>query len=803
MSNSRDDVKEDDLTLDLFSSDEGGEPPVPPIPVVQEEAGDFLPLEEYAERAYLEYAMSVVKGRALPDVADGQKPVQRRILYAMKEMGLSHNSKHVKSARVVGEILGKYHPHGDSSAYEAMVRLAQDFTMRYPLVDGQGNFGSRDGDGAAAMRYTEARLTPISDLLLSEIDMGTVDFVPNYDGAFQEPKVLPARLPMVLLNGASGIAVGMATEIPSHNLREVAKAAVALIRKPAMSVVDLMQHIPGPDFAGGGHIISAEKDILNAYETGRGSLRLRARWEVEELARREWRIVVREMPQGVSAQKILTEIEEATNPKIKPGKKSLTQEQSNLKQLMLSVLDKVRDESGQSDPVRLVFEPRSSRQDPQEFVNVLLAHTSLETSAPINMVMVGLDGRPKQKNLKQIVQEWIDFRFHTVTRRSQYRLGQVEKRIHILDGRMIAFLRIEEVIRVIREADDPKADLMAAFGLSEAQAEDILEIRLRQLARLEGIKIEKELGELREERDGLNHLLSSEDAMRDLVISEIKADAKTYGDDRRTLIEATERASAAQTVADEPVTIILSRNGWIRSRTGHGVESGSLTFKDGDGLLALSETRTVRPVILLDSDGRAYTIPASDIQGGRGDGVPVTTLVELQDGAKIQQMISGDPEDKYLVSNSGGYGYVASVRDMVSRVRAGKVFMTLEKGEKVLPPARVESPENAHVAVLSEQGRLLVYPLEEVKELGKGRGVVLMKLEAGEPIVAIDVTQLDSIIVEGIGRGGKIDQVTISGAALTDYLLHRTRKGKPLPKKIKVTGFGRVSAKVEPVSGEN
>lgn len=794
MSDVMDDGQEDELTQDLFAPGEAGSPPASPPPM-DEEPGDCLPLEEYAERAYLEYAMSVVKGRALPDVSDGQKPVQRRILYAMKEMGLTHNAKHVKSARVVGEILGKYHPHGDSSAYEALVRLAQDFTLRYPLIDGQGNFGSRDGDGAAAMRYTEARLTAISDLLLGEIDMGTADFVPNYDGAFQEPKVLPARLPMVLLNGASGIAVGMATEIPSHNLREVAKAAVALIRKPSLEVADLLAHIPGPDFAGGGHIISADKDILSAYETGRGSLRLRARWEVEELARREWRIVVTELPQGVSAQKILTEIEEATNPKVKAGKKSLTQEQNNLKQLMLSVLDKVRDESGQDDPVRLVFEPRSSRQNPDEFMNVLLAHTSLETSASINLVMVGLDGRPQQKNLKQILREWIDFRFATVTRRSRHRLGQVEKRIHILEGRMIAFLRIEEVIRVIREADEPKHDLIAAFGLSETQADDILEIRLRQLARLEGFKIEKELGELKEERDSLDHLLSDEDAMRNLVIDEIKADAKTYGDDRRTLIEATERAAVTQTVADEPVTIVLSRNGWIRARSGHGVDTATLTFKDGDSLLAMAETRTVRPVILLDGNGRAYTVPAADIPGGRGDGVPVTTLVDLQDGAKIQQMLSADPEAKYLVANSGGYGFIATVKDMVSRVRAGKVFMTLEKGEKVLAPAPVDSMAGAHVAALSDQGRLLVFPLDEVKELGKGRGVVLMKLDDREPMVAVAVAKPGLIVVDGIGRGGKADRVEIGGSALAEYVLHRARKGKPLPKKLKASGFGNAPPK--------
>ena len=461
---------------------------------------DSIHLGQYAERAYLEYAMSVVKGRALPEVADGQKPVQRRILFAMHEMGLAAGAKPVKSARVVGEILGKYHPHGDSSAYEAMVRMAQEFTLRYPLIDGIGNFGSRDGDGAAAMRYTEARLTPLASLLLSELNQGTVDFIPNYDGAFNEPTFLPARLPMVLLNGASGIAVGMATEIPSHNLSEVTNAAIALLKKPSMTVSELLEHIQGPDFAGGAHIISTPEDIESTYTSGKGSVRVRARYEIEKLARGQWRAIVSELPPGVGAQKILAEIEEQTNPKLKNGKKKLTQEQINQKELLLSQLEYVRDESDSACPVRLVFEPKSSRIDSEELMNTLLAQTSLEINVSINLVMMGMDGRPAQKNLLEIISEWLDFRVHTVTRRLEHRLGQVEKRIHILEGRMIVFLNIDEVIAVIRESDEPKQDLMARFHLSDVQAEDILEIRLRQLARLEGIKLEQELGKLQEER---------------------------------------------------------------------------------------------------------------------------------------------------------------------------------------------------------------------------------------------------------------------------------------------------------------
>src|SRR6266702_2231920 len=507
---------DDDNTLDLFT-----EPPPP--------EGDFLTLGNYAERQYLDYAVSVVKGRALPDVCDGQKPVQRRILYAMNDMGLGDNAKPVKSARVVGDVLGKYHPHGEQSAYDALVRLAQDFSMRYPLIDGQGNFGSRDGDGAAAMRYTEARLTPIAKLLLDEIDQGTVDFMPNYDGSFEEPKLLPARLPFVLLNGASGIAVGLATEIPSHNLREVATAAVAMIRHPHITHAELMQHVPGPDFPGGGQIISSDTEISQAYETGRGSLKVRARWKIEDLARGQWQLVITELPPYTSGQKVLEEIEEQTNPKIKLGKKSLTPEQLQTKQTMLALLDAVRDESGRDAPVRLVFEPKSSRIDQTEFVNSLLAHTSLESNASLNMVMVGGDGRPRQKGLSEIIHEWIAFRFATVTRRTRHRLSKVDDRIHILEGRMIVFLNIDEVIRIIRESDEPKVALMAAFGLSDRQAEDILEIRLRQLARLEKIKIEKELSALRDEKAKLEELLGSESAMKRLLIKEIEGDAKQYG----------------------------------------------------------------------------------------------------------------------------------------------------------------------------------------------------------------------------------------------------------------------------------
>ncbi|OWY41016.1 DNA topoisomerase IV subunit A [Xenophilus sp. AP218F] len=775
-------MNSNDLFADPLPENHGAQqPPAPPAPAAAE-GGEWIPLDLYAERAYLEYAMSVVKGRALPEVADGQKPVQRRILYAMRDMGLAHGAKPVKSARVVGEILGKYHPHGDSSAYEALVRMAQDFTLRYPLIDGQGNFGSRDGDGAAAMRYTEARLTPIADLLLSEIDMGTVDFVPNYDGAFDEPSLLPARLPMVLLNGASGIAVGLATEIPPHNLTEVARGCLALLDKPELSAAELMRFIPGPDFPGGGQIITPEADILSAYESGRGSVRVRAKWEVEKLARGQWRVIVSELPPGSSAQKVLAEIEEATNPKVKSGKKTLTQEQQNLKSLMLSLLDRVRDESDSEHPVRLVFEPKSSRQDADEFMNILLAQTSLEGNASMNLVMIGLDGRPAQKGLKAILSEWIDFRRATVTRRLKHRLGQVEKRIHILEGRMIAFIHIDEVIRVIRESDEPKPDLIAAFGLSEQQAEDILEIRLRQLARLEGFKLEKELSELREEREGLRHVLDTPDALTNMLRDEIRADAAKYGDARRSEIKAAERAVLTQTTADEPVTLILSQKGWIRARVGHNVDLAALAFKDGDALAAAVETRTVWNAIVLDSNGRAYTVDPSTVPTGRGDGVPVASLVDLQDNAKPAQLISGPNDARFVVAGSGGYGFIARIGDMAGRVKAGKAFLTLDAGEKTLAPAALPAAplDSLQLVAAADNGRLLAFPAAELKELAKGRGLMLMALDEGESLTAIGLVAGARALLSTLSVRGKAADEKL---ALAEFEGKRGKKGKLMPKK--------------------
>ena len=780
-------------TPDLFESlppeaAGGATPPAPPAaPLVASD--DALPLDQYAERAYLAYAMSVVKSRALPQVEDGMKPVQRRILFAMNEMRLSPGSKHVKSARVVGDVIGKYHPHGDSSVYDAMVRVAQDFSLRYPLVDGQGNFGSRDGDSAAAMRYTECRLTPIAELLLSEIDRGTVDFRPNYDGAFEEPQLLPARLPFVLLNGASGIAVGMATEIPSHNLREVAAAAIHAIEHPAAGVADLMQHIAGPDYPGGGQLISPAADIRQAYETGRGSLKLRARWVIEDLARGQWQLVVTELPPGVSAQKVLFEIETLTNPQPKTGKKSIDADQAQLKALMLAALDRVRDESGKDAPVRLVFEPKSRNQDIAEFANLLLSHTSLETSASINLVMIGLDGRPGQKNLADILHEWGRFRIGTVRRRSVHRLGQVNDRIHILEGRHIVFLNIDEVIRIIRESDDPKAALIARFDLSDRQAEDILEIRLRQLARLEGIKIERELAELRTEKSELEALLGDEGKLKKLVIKEIRADAARYGDERRTLVEEAARAGVTQTVLDEPVTVIVSEKGWVRCRSGHGVDLANLAFKDGDRLAAAFECRSVDALVALTDGGRALTVAVSTLPDGRGNGSPLASLVELPSGAKIVQVLAGKAERRVLLATSDGYGFLCRLGDMTATKRAGKQFMSVDEGARLLPPLLFDGAEGLHVATLSSGGKLLLFPIDQMKELsGGGRGNVLMGLDEGETLAAVCVAHTSLTLLCNT-RGGKPVETSIAPRDWEQWLGKRARKGKPAPGRSQANGL--------------
>ena len=753
-------------------------------------------LGRYAQRAYLEYELSVVKGRALPDVCDGQKPVQRRILYSMSRMGLGFSgpnnntgAKPVKCARVVGDVLGRYHPHGDSAAYEALVRMAQDFSQRYPLIDGQGNFGSRDGDGAAAMRYTEARLAKITSLLLDEIDEGTVDFQPNYDGSTEEPKQLPARLPFALLNGASGIAVGMATEIPSHNLREVADACVALIKAPKLSDEELFQHLPGPDYPGGGQIISSASDIADAYRTGRGSLKVRARWVIEDLARGQWQLVVNELPPGVSSQKVLEEIEELTNPKVKAGKKALSADQTQLKATVLAVLDVVRDESSKDAPVRLVFEPKTSRIEQQELITTLLAHTSLETSSSINLTMVGIDGRPVPKSMREMLTEWIEFRSATILRRSQHRLSKVLDRIHILEGRQLVLLNIDEVIAIIRQSDEPKQALMERFKLSERQADDILDIRLRQLARLEAIKIEQELKALRDEQTQLEEIVGNPTALRRLMIKEIEADAKVFADPRRTLIQAEKKAVAEVKVIDEPVTVVVSEKGWVRARNGHGHDPAGFAFKAGDALYGTFECRTVDTLIVWgspkDKVGRVYSVPVASLPGARGDGQPITTLIELDSGTQPLHYFAGPANAALLISGSGGYGFLTTVEAMVSRQKGGKAFITLGDGETVCAPSHAAFGSGAqptqpatHVCCASAGGRILTFDIAELKMMDKGgRGLMLIDLE-DKDCLAGAAAYTRSVRIDGIGRGGKARDETLEIRSLNNAKAARAKKGK-------------------------
>ncbi|MCW5220498.1 DNA topoisomerase IV subunit A [Verminephrobacter aporrectodeae subsp. tuberculatae] len=770
------------------------------------DGGDGLGLADYAQRAYLEYALSVVKGRALPDVCDGLKPVQRRILYAMERMDLGYGgptrstaAKPVKSARVVGDVLGRFHPHGDQSAYDALVRMAQDFAQRYPLIDGQGNFGSRDGDGAAAMRYTEARLARITGLLLDEIDEGTVDFMPNYDGSTEEPRQLPARLPFVLLNGASGIAVGLATEIPSHNLREIADACIALIKTPALAQEDLLALIPGPDYPGGGQIISSAADIAEAYRSGRGSLKVRARWRIEELARGQWQLVVGELPPGVSTQRVLEEIEDITNPKVKTGKKALSQEQTQLKASLLAVLDLVRDESGKDAPVRLVFEPKTGKTPQQELLGTLLAHTSLETSAPINLTMVGLDGRPVQKSLRLMLEEWITFRQSTITRRSQYRLDKVLERIHILEGRQTVLLHIDEVIAIIRQADEPKAALIARFHLSERQAEDILEIRLRQLARLEAIRIGQELTQLRESQGKLEDILNNPGALRRSMIKEIEADAKTFADPRRTLIQAEKKAIAEVRVVDEPVTVVVSQKGWVRARSGHGHEAASFVFKAGDGLYGTFECRTVDSLLAFGSNGRVYSVAVALLPGARGDGQPVTTLIDLEAGTRLLHYFAGPAHALLLLSGSGGYGFLAPLENLLSRQKGGKAFLTLGEGETLCAPSHAAGstgsqplPPATHVVCASTGGRILAFEIGELKTMANGgRGLMLIDLDAKDSLAGA-AAYARSVRIDGLGRGGKPRTETLELRSLNNARAARGRKGKAADLGFKPSAVARV-----------
>ena len=751
---------DDTQTLDLFTPENGD---------------DAAPIERHASQAYLGYAVSTVKARALPEIADGLKPVQRRILYAMGE---TNAPGFVKSARYVGEVLGKYHPHGDSSTYEAMVHLAQPFSMRYPLIDGQGNFGSRDGDSAAAYRYTEAKLSRYAELMLAEIGEGTVDFVRNYDGKFDEPVLLPARLPFGLLNGSFGIPVGFSTRIPPHNLREVAAAAAQVIRHPRTKVEEILELLPGPDFPGGGQIISPPEEIRQAYATGRGSLAMRARWAVEPLARGQWRIVVSELPHGVSCRQVLEEIEGLVNPRPVTGKKETSQEQKRLRQFILEQVETVRDESDRKSRLRLVIEPRSSRQNADETMKALLVHTSLETRVPVNLTWLGLDGLPETKDIGAILREWGEFRVNTVRRRTAHRLERCESRLHIVLGRLTAFARIDEIIKLIRACDDQaeaKLRLQQKYKLSERQAEDIVNLRLGQLTRLDGVKLNDEKKALEAERKDLKAILGDDKALRKLVVKELEADAKQYGDARRTLIKSEERAAVERTVVEEPITVILSKQGWVRARSGHGIDLSSVSFKDGDARWLELECKTTDALNALTASGKCFTLEAAALPSGRGDGAPVNTLVNSGSDAIVWLAVSR-PETQLLMANSAGNGFLCQQGDLATKTRQGKDFMTVPEGAAALPPVAVGGARR--VAALSSDARLLVFPIDEVPARPNGGvGVQLIALPENVALAAVAVSEGKSLAVSGIRRKNRA-VATLDAKLLAAHEGRRAQRGK-------------------------
>jgi topoisomerase-4 subunit A len=735
-----------------------------------------LELSEHAEAAYLEYAMMVVKGRALAQVEDGQKPVQRRILYAMHELGLTPPAKTVKCARVVGEILGKYHPHGDSSVYEALVRQAQDFTLRYPLIEGQGNFGSRDGDSAAAMRYTEARLSKYAGLLLDELHMGTVDFAPNYDGSFTEPTLLPARLPFLLLNGSEGIAVGMACNIPSHNLREVGAAACAVLENPDITLDGILQHIQGPDFSTGAQLISTKEEIRQAYATGRGPFRCRGTWVKEEFSKGQWQLVITSLPYGQATRSILMELNELLNPSAPAGKKTITQSQANLKQLGLDLIEKVVDESNKDNLIRLVIVPRTSKVSMQALISYLLANTSLEANVSLNATFIQLDGNPGTKGIDVILKEWCQFRVHTVRRRTQWELNQAQHRLHILEGRYIAYLNIDAVIKIIKEAEVPKEALKSAFDLSDIQAEDILEMRLRQLNKLEGIKLEKDMAALKKEIERLTKLLNSEVLMRKLVIKEVEQDIEKFGDDRKTQWVPLDKKQAKEDsntpqVLDEELVVALSANMWIKSFKGMPESFG---FKKNDSVKTVITTRTVNNTYLLDTSGRAYTVESHLLPAGRGEGVPATTLISLADNATLTGMVSSGVE--VVLASSDGYALRVLSDTMMSKAKAGKGFMTIKENCTLLTATPVA--EGGYLLMKASDGHILLIPVSDLTLGNKGgRGQALMSLTEGSILEHVEfLPTLESTTL--------LTGSVLSKAEITAYMGKRNGKGK-LPGKPK------------------
>ncbi len=730
-------------------------------------ADDFenFSLRDYTEKAYLDYSMYVILDRALPHLGDGLKPVQRRIVYAMSELGLKNTAKYKKSARTVGDVLGKYHPHGDSACYEAMVLMAQPFSYRYPLVDGQGNWGSQDDPKSfAAMRYTESKLAPYAETLLAELGQGTVEWAPNFDGTMDEPKLLPARLPNVLLNGTTGIAVGMSTDIPPHNLREVAQACIHLLKDPGASLDDLMEYIQGPDFPTEGEIITSRNDIIRMYSEGRGTLKQRAVYD-----REEGDIVVTALPYQVSGAKVLEQIADQMQKK------------------KLPMVSDLRDESDHENPTRLVITPRSNRVDVEQLMAHLFATTDLEKNYRVNLNMIGIDGRPQVKSLDVILNEWLQFRMVTVRRRLQHRLDRVLDRLHILEGLLVAFLNIDEVIEIIRREDAPKPVLMERFGLSDKQAEAILELKLRHLAKLEEFKIKGERDDLSQERDNLEATLGSMAKMKKLVAKELEEDIATYGDDRRSpLVERGEARAMdeADLLGSDPVTVVLSEKGWVRAAKGHDVDAEGLSYKSGDGFLAAAKGKSNQPVCFLDSTGRSYSLPAHTLPSARSQGEPLSGRVNPPSGAQFVAAIMGKGKDAFLMSTDAGYGFVVRYGDLLANKKAGKTVLTVPKGARVMVPKPMPAIEQALIAVVSNEGRLLVFPAADLPEMARGKGNKMVSIPSAR--VADRVEFVQDIQVLGpedalVVRSGK-RHLKLKPADLEHYMGERGRRGAKLPR---------------------
>jgi len=729
-----------------------------------------LPLHLFSERAYLDYSMYVILDRALPHVGDGLKPVQRRILYAMSELGLAATAKFKKSARTVGDVLGKFHPHGDTACYEAMVLMAQSFSYRYPLIDGQGNWGSADDPKSfAAMRYTEARLARYAEVLLAETGQGTVDWQPNFDGTLEEPKLLPARLPNVLLNGATGIAVGMATDIPAHNLREVARACVHLLRHPNAGTDALMRRVPGPDLPSAGEIVTPPDELKRLYETGIGSIKQRARYVLEQ-----GEIVITDLPYQVSGNRIMEQIAGQMQAK------------------KLPMIEDLRDESDHECPTRFVIVPRSNRVDVKRLMSHLFATTDLERNYRVNLNMIAMDGRPRVMNLREILTEWLDYRRATVRRRLQHRLDKVLERLHLLAGLLIAFLNIDEVIRIIRTEDEPKPVLMARFELTDAQAEYVLNTRLRQLARLEEMKIRAEQEALEAERDSLQSILGDADRLRDLLIEEIERDAETYGDERRSPLVAREAAQAmndTELSPTEPVTVILSTKGWVRQAKGHDIDPTAIGYKAGDGFLGAARLRSNQQVVFLDSSGRAYSLPTHTLPSARGQGEPLTGRLDPPAGASFVAVLGGEPEGRWLLASDAGYGFICTLADLFAKPKAGKAVLTLPAGARVMPPVPIPGSAADLVVAATTSGHLLAFPAADLPELSRGKGNKIIGIPAARAQAREELVAALSVLPQGSALSllsGK-RTLTLKADDLSRFVGERGRRGGLLPR-----GFQRV-----------